>query len=326
MPPPFLFRIAPLQGALCRWAIAGWTSLLVGCGSRAHEEPPAPGPASSGEQEIVGGTDTTISANPWQVSLQDEDGDEYRGGSILGDRWILTAQHCVRDDYGNIEKPHFVVAGVTALSDSANRQVRHVATDHDVIPFPGYQSSAMDKDVALLRLSTPLDLSGPDAKAIPFATAVDESSRVTTPGVVARATGWGRLTVNGPSADTLQTVDLLLLSNSAAQAAYPDYVITPDMIGAAALGKSTCKGDSGGPLTVPYGDSRVLVGVNSWKQVDGCGDSRYPSMFARVSSFATWITETTCILSNGATPPNSPCSRGCGAAPTPCPCRRTPAP
>ncbi len=293
------FRLVPFPAALGRWAIVGVLSLLVGCGSQASDAPPSPEPVSSSEQDIVGGTHTTIVDNPWQVSLRDEDNDPYCGGSILNERWVLTAQHCVLEDDGGIRTPWAVVAGTSTISEHSGQQFREV---NHIIPFPDFEQASQGKDVALLRLATTLDLSGPNAKAIPLATEVDESSRVTTPGVVARATGWGDLSFHGSSPNTLQTADLLLLSNSAAQAAYPGDDITPDQIAATALGRGICNGDSGGPLTVPYGDSRVLVGVSSWET--GCGDSRYPSMFARVSSFEPWITSVTCILSNGATQPN----------------------
>lgn len=279
-----------------RWALASTMSLLLGCGSQAVVEQPPQEPVSSSEQEIVNGTDTTIGANPWQVMVL---GYRFCGGSVLNENWILTAQHCVRDPEGRLWTPDFVVAGSTTISGGTNGQVRGVA---QVIPYPGYVDTSQGKDVALLRLSAPLDLSGPDVKAIPLVTPVDESSRVTTPGVVGRATGWGRLYVDGPTPDALQTTDLIIQSNSVAQAAYPTHNITADQLTASALGTGICVGDSGGPLTVLKGDTRALAGVLSWGY--GCGDSRYPPMSARVSSFEPWINSMTCTLSNGVTTSN----------------------
>ncbi|HEX8822456.1 MAG TPA: trypsin-like serine protease [Archangium sp.] len=266
-----------------RWAIASTMSLVVGCGPEALEEKHAQESVQSSEQEIVGGTATTIAANPWQVSLQDSSGFHFCGGSIINANWILTAQHCVNNGSGTISKPARVEAGTTTISGSG--QVRSVA---EVIVYPGYVDASKGKDVALLRLSTPLDLSGANAKAIGLVTAADATAGVTNEGVVTRVTGWGTLSSNGSSPDTLQTVDVNIVSNSSAQTSYPSETITADQLAAAAPGKDSCQGDSGGPLTLMKGTTRVLAGVVSWGY--GCADSRYPGMYARVSSFESWIT------------------------------------
>ncbi|NMO13489.1 trypsin-like serine protease [Pyxidicoccus fallax] len=277
-----------------RWAIAGSLSLLVGCGPEALDEQSPREPVGSGEQEIVGGTNTTITANPWQVSLQYSSGSHFCGGSVLNENWILTAQHCVRNSSGGISVPGRILAGSTSRSGTG--QVRTVA---QVVTVAGYQTPEVGKDVALLRLSTPLDLSTANVKAIGIVTPADETLGVGGVGAVARVTGWGTLTSGGSTLPTtLQTVDVNIISNAQAQSSYPSETITADQLGAAAPGKDSCQGDSGGPLTVTKSDgTRVLAGVVSWGY--GCADSRYPGMYARVSSFSTWITNTI----NGVIPP-----------------------
>jgi secreted trypsin-like serine protease len=267
-----------------RWAFAGALSLLAGCGAEVAEEKNAQDEVAAGAQDIVGGTNTTIGANPWQVSVQSGTGSHFCGGSVLNANWVLTANHCV-DGGGTMR----VAAGSTTRSGmSSTGQIRSVA---QVVRYSGYVTPEQGKDVALLRLSSPLDLSGPNVKAIPIVTAADAAAGVTAPGVVARVTGWGTLTSGGSTLpDTLQTVDVNLISNTQAQSAYTSETITADQLGAAAPGKDSCQGDSGGPLTVMKGSTRVLAGVVSWGY--GCADARYPGMYARVSSFESWINST----------------------------------
>ena len=75
---------------------------------------------SERNDEIVGGTATTIAQVPWQVALTTNSGFQFCGGSILNASWVLTAQHCVADGSSDMR----VVAGVTRISQSSSGQIR----------------------------------------------------------------------------------------------------------------------------------------------------------------------------------------------------------
>ncbi|MCH1927678.1 trypsin-like serine protease, partial [Shewanella sp. C31] len=44
---------------------------------------------------IYGGTPTKKNEYPWMAAIEDEDKDHYCGGSVITERHILTAAHCV---------------------------------------------------------------------------------------------------------------------------------------------------------------------------------------------------------------------------------------
>lgn len=234
------------------------------------------------DDEIVGGTATTIAANPWQIALTTNAAFQFCGGSIINANWVLTAQHCV--DGGSADMR--VVAGITRVSQQSTGQIRAI---NGVATYPGYSDPSVGKDVALVHLATPLDLSGANAQAIGLVTPADEAAGATNAGVVTRVTGWGTLSSGGSSPDVLQTVDVPVVSNAQASTLYGQ-TITADQVAAGVLntgGKDSCQGDSGGPLSVTVGGTRKLAGVVSWGE--GCAAAQYPGLYARVSSFQTWI-------------------------------------
>lgn len=232
--------------------------------------------------EIVGGTNTTIAANPWQIALTTNAGFQFCGGSIINASWVVTAAHCVAGGNSDMR----VVAGITQKSQQASGQIRAIDA---VTMFPGFVDPTVGKDVALVHLATPLDLSGANAKAIGLVTAADAAAGATNPGVISRITGWGTLSAGGSSPDILQTVDVPLVSNAQTSALY-GMNISADQLAAGVLdvgGKDSCQGDSGGPLTVPVGGVRKLGGVVSWG--NGCAEAEFPGLYARVSSFQPYI-------------------------------------
>jgi trypsin len=239
--------------------------------------------SSEDGKAIVGGAATTVAQHPWQVSLQGF-GSHFCGGSIIGDRWVLTAQHCVD---GEVAANLTVVAGITRLSSQGQR-----VSVAEIIRFPGYVSPEFGKDVSLLRLATPLTFNN-NVQAIALAVTADNA---TPAGTTATVSGWGTVSSGGASPDQLRSVNVPTVSNAAAQQALGQ-AITADQLAAGATGRDSCQGDSGGPLTVDSPRGRLLVGVVSWGF--GCGDPGLPGMYARVTSYGSWVLEQTGPLGGG---------------------------
>lgn len=246
---------------------------------------------------IVGGTDADIRDYPWQVSLQDQSFGQFCGGSVVHERWVITAAHCVEDG-----APFFVRAATTR-SNSRNGQDRDVA---DVIVHPEYNGFVEDgRDIALVRLVSPLDLSDPRVAAIPLVTATNAAAGLTDPGVLSVITGWGSTREGGSTVTTLQQASIPIVSLADAIDAY-GFNIGSDQIAAGILGVGivdACQGDSGGPLVVPSQGSFALAGVVSWG--NGCARPDFPGLYARVSSFEDFISANAPEL-GGSTPPPPP--------------------
>ncbi len=246
------------------------------------------GGAGGEDKAIVGGANTTIDQQPWQISLQSF-GSHFCGGSIIAPGWVLTAQHCVD---GENAADLTIVAGTSKLSRPGDGQTRKVA---QIVRFPGYSSPEFGKDVSLLKLQTPLTLNA-NVQAIPLAV-VDDNATVA--GAAATVSGWGTTRSGGSQMpDQLKSVSVPQVSNATAQQAYSE-TITADQLSAGTGGRDSCQGDSGGPLTSVGTRGRVLIGVVSWGY--GCGDANYPGLYARVTAFNAWITQQTGIVVGGGT-------------------------
>jgi trypsin len=229
-------------------------------------------------RRIVGGEPTDIKEHPWQVALQFR-GNFFCGGSIIAQKWILTAAHCFQLSSANDDWR--AKAGATNYETSGSwAQVERV------VVHPGYKGSpTFENDLALIKLKLP-----PAGRVIPLA-----SASMTIPlNQPLEVTGWGLTSESASSgSDVLRKAAVPYVSSTVCNA--PDSYngrIKDGMMcaGAREGGIDACQGDSGGPLVWRTADSPVLVGVVSFGE--GCARKLKYGIYTRVSAYRDWIDRT----------------------------------
>lgn len=256
------------------------------------EEVVAPGVAGCGRPAIppsvsvrvVGGVEAVPHSWPWQVSLQ-TGARHFCGGSIINERWVLTAAHCV--------------AGYRPGGNNTLVVGMHNVRDHDeytepirvtaVIPNAKYGRPPRESsnDIMLLKLERPLTFN--DAVS-PIC--LPSQFKPIASGRRCFSTGWGALRAGGGSPDELNQVMLPIIDREVCnQPNWYNGAIDDSMVcaGYAEGGRDTCQGDSGGPLVCHENGRWMLYGVVSWGR--GCASARYPGLYARVSPYIKWMNE-----------------------------------
>ncbi|HYJ58157.1 MAG TPA: serine protease [Methyloceanibacter sp.] len=254
---------------------------------------------------IVGGEEATDGEFPYQVRIYGVQNDDvgFCGGSVIGDKWVLTAAHCVLD-----------VSEVVVGYGSADRSATTKIPSEKVIVHPAYMEGKA-ADVALIKLKSQIG----EANRIGIADEAAEKALV-APGAKLVVSGWGALwevkkdqavmdMLNSlPSGKRMQEemefpqklhwVEIEAIEPQECRSAYQDadsqFKVEDTEICAMQPGKrkDSCYGDSGGPLVVPAADGErpVQVGIVSWGE--WCAHETLPGVYARVSSFKGWIDDT----------------------------------
>jgi len=231
--------------------------------------------------KIVNGHQIDITTRPWQIFLLIGPSSEMTmcGGSIVSKNWIITAAHCID---GKTESDLSIYAGhsESPLQDYYNTPVTRTVSQ--IIIHEQYNHFSKDNDIALLKLSSPLDFgSGIQPICMPTSATVPDA------GTTCAVTGWGATSSGGAASPTLLEVSVPILSDCG------DNSVTEHMIcaGYQEGGEDACQGDSGGPLACKHNNAYYLDGVVSFGTE--CALPNYPGVYTKVASYIgnNWLND-----------------------------------
>uniref|UniRef100_A0A8C1JD02 Suppression of tumorigenicity 14b n=1 Tax=Cyprinus carpio TaxID=7962 RepID=A0A8C1JD02_CYPCA len=236
---------------------------------------------------IVGGKDSNEGEWPWQVSLHMNTQGHVCGASVISNRWLVTAAHCVQDNekfkYSQPDQWE-VYLGLLNQGETSKSTLKRVKR---IISHPHYDHLSYDNDIALMELDSPVTLS---QNIWPIC--LPEATHDFPAGKSVWITGWGKQREEVVAA-VLQKAEVRIINTTVCSRLMDDG-ITPRMICAGVLsgGVDACQGDSGGPMTSTESNGRMfLAGVVSWG--DGCGRRNRPGIYTRVTEYRSWIRQMT---------------------------------
>jgi secreted trypsin-like serine protease len=281
---------------------------------------------------IFGGRPAQEGAWPWQVSLHSPDRldgteeglfqSQFCGGTLIARQWVLTAAHCVVTGEGATVPPE-AIAVRTGSVELTRGDLRAVAR---VIAHEAYDPILIDNDIALLQLAQPVQQSSGPVGAIP----VQRGSEL--PEGPAVVIGWGMMEeekfpvtlmetdidivpnatcIRGMAEQTKRDLGGFLLSMGVANRIPQEALeqafqilaenlgpaLTENMIcaGVPSGERTSCNGDSGGPLMVrDAGGGWTQVGIVSWGRepldaTSRCAHQDLYSVYTRVGRYFDWI-------------------------------------
>ncbi|XP_047999732.1 chymotrypsin-2-like [Leguminivora glycinivorella] len=183
------------------------------------------------------------------------------GGSIIHEKFVLTAAHCVVDFY-SVQ----VAVGSNQMNQGDIMAVDLRITRED------YNNKAYFNDICLLKLVKPIKF-GPRMAPVQIPEVGFELDSYT----MVNVTGWGKTETEDPVAKTLRRVSVQILPKR--------YCPLDTIICAGSVGEGTCNGDSGGPLVY----NNVLIGLVSYRREKRQCAGRYGTVYMKVASYSHWI-------------------------------------
>jgi secreted trypsin-like serine protease len=242
---------------------------------------------------IVGGKVAGKRYFPWQAALYDARNEKFLcGGSLLNERIILTAAHCITDNDGNLLPKEFYVVAVgkhfRKYSDSRDSAHTQSSQIHRMFVPDEYEGDTQNylADIAILVAVKTFTLSARiQPVCIDWTRNYEHAILNPRGGRKGFVAGWGNTVETGKVSDVLRQLRVPSVPQQTCKDDLPvDYrqYLTHDKLCAGYLnnGSSVCNGDSGGGLVFKYSDRFFVAGVVSLAPVaetteGGCDSQQY---------------------------------------------------
>ncbi|CAK2201109.1 trypsin-like serine protease [Vibrio crassostreae] len=236
---------------------------------------------------IINGKEATQGNWPFMAALVSRNVNAYDGqfcgASFIGERYVLTAAHCVE---GNGREDLDVVIGVSNLSASQAAQHRYAVDNIYVHEY--YNSAATGNDIAIIELV--------EKPAESVVNLVDGYVRGNlNDGQMLTVMGWGDQDASDgySSKSELYQVNVPLVNqyqcNTVPYSGYSSIGSDAFCAGYSDGGYDSCQGDSGGPIVVSTNGVYEQLGIVSWGK--GCAEANAYGVYTNISYFDDWIDE-----------------------------------
>ncbi|XP_073482521.1 mannan-binding lectin serine protease 1 isoform X2 [Aquarana catesbeiana] len=244
---------------------------------------------------IARGSTAKKGISPWIAMFSSAwTGQPFCGGSLIGNKWVITAAHCLHSEVTQ-EETSLTLSTLSSFNITLGKH-RTLKKDDSEQVFqakslflhPKYNSSTFQNDIALVELSEQAFLND-------YVMPICIPEEVVQPEDFVVVSGWGKQFLKRLP-EALMEIEIPVVAHEMCKAGYLKIgrMLTDDMLcaGLKEGGKDACSGDSGGPMVTfsQHKNYWYLAGIVSWGV--GCGDSDRYGVYSNVYKNVDWIKST----------------------------------
>lgn len=246
------------------------------------------------KSRIANGKVAEVFDFPWMALLRGIEEKFHCGGTLIAERYVLTAAHC------NFKSVWYVRLGETDLSQridcnrfpDGSKECADPPQDIPVEKFIRHRYSASRKknDIALVRLQWAAQLND---NVRPICLPLPEVSKSKLPSKMT-VSGWGYTENTEDISNQLRYAHIPIVDlarcNQTLRRAQTAWSVDHSQVcaGAGDDKADNCHGDSGGPLQYFGKQGFVIYGVVSYGLAT-CGTEQEPGVYTKVSFYLDWI-------------------------------------
>ncbi|CAG0923919.1 unnamed protein product [Notodromas monacha] len=247
-------------------------------------------------ERIIGGRNANLGDYPWQVFLRIQTSNGLKmscGGSLISDKYVLTAAHCLTAAAVNVVKITVTVGSVEITDSNRGKSgLQIVSTGWKV--HPQWENDGIDHDIGIITIPS---IENQQVTWTPVCLPTKTTEDVEVPCITS---GFGKTSDDegDKSEKRLKFIRTKTLDNEECKrrSAFMSIYLKPSMICIGGEGgrETVCSGDSGGPLVKQESGRFVLIGITSFGGTELC-ETPAPSAFTRVKHYLEYICNDTGI-------------------------------